>query len=46
MPGLKALYQDGAHPALGKVAGYTRTGLDALRGPMQFVIATARSTAK
>jgi hypothetical protein len=33
--GLKALYQDGAHPALGKAAGYTRTGLDALRGLTQ-----------
>jgi N-acetylmuramoyl-L-alanine amidase len=30
--GLKAVYQDGQHPALGKVAGYTRSGLDKLRG--------------
>lgn len=29
--GLKALYQDGAHPALAKVAGYTRSDLDKLR---------------
>ena len=33
--GLKALYQDGTHPALSKVAAYTRTKLDALRGLTQ-----------
>ena len=29
--GLKALYLDGGHPALGKVADHTRSGLDGLR---------------
>lgn len=29
--GLKALYQDGAHPALATIAGYTRSDLDKLR---------------
>lgn len=33
--GLKALYQDGGHPDLAKVGGYSRTALDALRGLMQ-----------
>ena len=39
--GLKALYQDGTHPALGKVVSYTRTALDALRGLTQ--VATLES---
>ncbi|WP_375417969.1 hypothetical protein [uncultured Hymenobacter sp.] len=33
--GLKALYQDGQHPALATVAAHTRTKLDALRGLTQ-----------
>lgn len=33
--GLKALYQDGAHPALATAAAYSRTKLDALRGLTQ-----------
>lgn len=33
--GLKALYLDGSHPALGTVAKYTRSGLDDMRGPTQ-----------
>lgn len=33
--GLKALYQDGSHPALAKAAGYTRSDLDRLRGLTQ-----------
>jgi hypothetical protein len=33
--GLKTLYLDGGHPDLGKVAAYTRTSLDQLRGPAQ-----------
>jgi len=33
--GLKALYRDGGHPDLAKVAGYSRTALDALRGLTQ-----------
>ena len=33
--GLKALYQDGAHPALATAAAYTRTKLDIMRGLTQ-----------
>ena len=33
--GLKALYQDGEHPALATVAGHTRSALDDLRGLTQ-----------
>lgn len=33
--GLKALYLDGGHPALGKVAGYSRSALDDMRGTTQ-----------
>ena len=33
--GLKALYQDGEHPALATVAAYSRSGLDDLRGLVQ-----------
>lgn len=33
--GLKALYQDGGHPALATVAAYSRSGLDDLRGLVQ-----------
>ena len=33
--GLRALYQDGGHPDLAKVAAYSRTSLDALRGLVQ-----------
>jgi N-acetylmuramoyl-L-alanine amidase len=33
--GLKALYLDGSHPALGKVAGYSRSALDDMRGTTQ-----------
>ncbi|GAB3876951.1 hypothetical protein GCM10028824_35800 [Hymenobacter segetis] len=33
--GLKALYQDGGHPALAKAAGYTRSDIDKLRGLTQ-----------
>jgi hypothetical protein len=33
--GLKALYNDGGHPGLQKMAKYTRTSLDEIRGPLQ-----------
>ena len=33
--GLKALYLDGSHPALSKVAGYSRSALDDMRGTTQ-----------
>jgi ligand-binding sensor domain-containing protein len=32
---MKALYSDGGHPDLQKMAGYTRTELDETRGPLQ-----------
>lgn len=33
--GLKALYLEGGYPQLGRVAAYSRSGLDDLRGPTQ-----------
>ena len=33
--GLKALYLEGGHPALGRVATYSRSGLDDMRGTTQ-----------
>ena len=33
--GLKALYLEGGHPALGRVATYSRSGLDGMRGTTQ-----------
>ena len=35
LQGLKTLAHDGEHPALGKLAGHTRSSLDDLRGPVQ-----------